>query len=147
MAKHQRIAPSEQHAPACFAFYMEVEEALTRHKIAPTRFGTDATGDRRLVFQLRQGRRLREDTIERVRRHIDKLDLARVLARFGSVDEGIDHLVDVLIEAKDRQEGDTDSEANGDELDGGNSEDDFIRRQSHSRVPGHSRHCPEVAVD
>lgn len=57
----------------------------------------------------------RIDTAERTLGYVDQLDFARVIARFGSVEEGIDRLVGVPIEAKDRIDGDPDFEDNNDD--------------------------------
>ena len=44
----------------------EVEKYLRRNGTAPTRFGRDALGDPRFVFDLRNGRDPRPQTVERV---------------------------------------------------------------------------------
>ena len=44
----------------------EVEKFLRRSDTTPTRFGRDAVGDPRFVFDLRNGRDPRPSTIERV---------------------------------------------------------------------------------
>ena len=44
----------------------EVEKYLNRSEIAPTRFGRDAVGDPRFVFDLRRGREPRPTTVARV---------------------------------------------------------------------------------
>ena len=44
----------------------EVEKFLNRSQTAPTRFGRDAVGDPRFVFDLRRGREPRPATVERV---------------------------------------------------------------------------------
>ncbi len=49
----------------------EVEKFLRRSNIAPTRFGRDAVGDPRFVFDLRNGRDPRPDTIARVRAYLE----------------------------------------------------------------------------
>ena len=49
----------------------EVEKFLRRSEIAPARFGRDAVGDPRFVFDLRNGRNPRPDTIERVRAYLE----------------------------------------------------------------------------
>jgi hypothetical protein len=43
-----------------------VEEYLKIHRVPPARFGRDAMGDPKFVFQLREGREPRESTIGRV---------------------------------------------------------------------------------
>ena len=45
----------------------EIEKFLRRSHTAPTRFGRDAVGDPRFVFDLRRGREPRPVTIQRVR--------------------------------------------------------------------------------
>ena len=49
----------------------EVEKFLRRSDIAPTRFGKDAVGDPRFVFDLRKGRDPRPRTIQRVLAFLD----------------------------------------------------------------------------
>ena len=49
----------------------EVEKFLNRSKIAPTRFGRDAVGDPRFVFDLRGGREPRPGTEKRVRAFLE----------------------------------------------------------------------------
>ena len=49
----------------------EVEKFLRRSDIAPTRFGKEAVGDPRFVFDLRNGRDPRPRTIERVRAFLE----------------------------------------------------------------------------
>lgn len=44
----------------------EVEKFLRRSDVAPTRFGRDAVGDPRFVFDLRNGRDPRPITVARV---------------------------------------------------------------------------------
>jgi hypothetical protein len=46
----------------------DVEAFLDTHKMAPTKFGADALGDRHFVRQLREGRRVWPETESRVRR-------------------------------------------------------------------------------
>jgi hypothetical protein len=45
----------------------EVEKFLNRSQTPPTRFGRQAVGDPRFVFDLRKGREPRPQTVERVR--------------------------------------------------------------------------------
>ena len=45
----------------------EVEKYLRRNDTAPTRFGREALGDPRFVFDLRNGRDPRPQTVARVR--------------------------------------------------------------------------------
>ena len=49
----------------------EVEKFLRRSNIAPTRFGREAMGDPRFVFDLRNGRDPRPETINRVRAYLE----------------------------------------------------------------------------
>ena len=49
----------------------EVEKFLRRSETAPTRFGRDAVGDPRFVFDLRNGRDPRPTTVARVRAYLD----------------------------------------------------------------------------
>lgn len=49
----------------------EVEKFLRRSEIAPTRFGRDVVGDPRFVFDLRNGRDPRPQTIARVRAYLE----------------------------------------------------------------------------
>jgi hypothetical protein len=49
----------------------EVEKFLRRSDIAPTRFGREAVGDPRFVFDLRNGRDPRPRTIERVLAYLE----------------------------------------------------------------------------
>jgi hypothetical protein len=49
----------------------EVEKFLRGSNIAPTRFGRDALGDPRFVFDLRNGRDPRPETVARVRAYLD----------------------------------------------------------------------------
>lgn len=48
----------------------EVEKFLRQSDVAPTRFGRDAVGDPRFVFDLRNGRDPRPSTIARVRAYL-----------------------------------------------------------------------------
>ena len=49
----------------------EIEKFLRRKAIAPTRFGKEATGDPRFVFDLRRGREPRAETERRVRAFLE----------------------------------------------------------------------------
>jgi hypothetical protein len=49
----------------------EVEKYLRHNGTAPTRFGRDALGDPRFVFDLRNGRDPRPQTVERVRAYLE----------------------------------------------------------------------------
>jgi hypothetical protein len=50
-----------------------VEKYLRNRRIAPTRFGRDAVGDPRFVFDLRNGREPRPQTVQRVRAYLEAL--------------------------------------------------------------------------
>ena len=49
----------------------EVEKFLRQSDVAPTRFGRDAVGDPRFVFDLRNGRDPRPSTVARVRAYLE----------------------------------------------------------------------------
>ena len=49
----------------------EVEKFLRRSDVAPTRFGREAVGDPRFVFDLRNGRDPRPTTVARVRAYLE----------------------------------------------------------------------------
>lgn len=49
----------------------EVEKFLRSSRVAPTRFGRDAVGDPRFVFDLRNGREPRPQTVARVRAYLE----------------------------------------------------------------------------
>ena len=49
-----------------------VEKYLRATRTPPTRFGRDALGDSRFVFDLRSGREPRQSTIERVNSFLDE---------------------------------------------------------------------------
>ncbi len=49
-----------------------VERFLRRHKMPPTRFGREAMGDPRFVFDLRNGRELRAPTARRLAAWLDR---------------------------------------------------------------------------
>ena len=49
----------------------EVEKFLRHCDVAPTRFGRDAVGDPRFVFDLRKGRDPRATTVARVRAFLE----------------------------------------------------------------------------
>lgn len=51
----------------------EVEKFLRNREIPPARFGRDAVGDPRFVFDLRKGREPRPRTIERVRAYLEAI--------------------------------------------------------------------------
>lgn len=49
----------------------EVERFLRQSELAPTRFGREAVGDPRFVFDLRNGRDPRPQTVARVRAYLE----------------------------------------------------------------------------
>jgi len=49
----------------------EVEKFLSQNDTAPIRFGRDAVGDPRFVFDLRKGRDPRPGTVARVRAYLE----------------------------------------------------------------------------
>lgn len=49
----------------------QIESFLDRNGMPPTRFGTEATNDRHLVFRLRAGRDIRLSTVMRVIRFME----------------------------------------------------------------------------
>jgi hypothetical protein len=49
----------------------EVEKFLRQNDTPPTRFGREAVGDPRFVFDLRNGRDPRPGTVERVRAYLE----------------------------------------------------------------------------
>ncbi len=49
---------------------LQVEKCLRATALTPTRFGRDAIGDPRLVFDLRRGREPRQRTADRIRAYI-----------------------------------------------------------------------------
>ena len=51
----------------------EVEKFLRYRRVAPTRFGRDAVGDPRFVFDLRNGREPRPQTVARVRAYLEAI--------------------------------------------------------------------------
>ena len=50
----------------------EVEKFLRQNDTAPTRFGREAMGDPRFVFDLRNGRDPRPRTVARVRAYLEE---------------------------------------------------------------------------
>jgi hypothetical protein len=57
---------------------MEIEPILRQHQIAPSRFGRDAVGDPRLIFDLKRGRVPGTRLITLVRAHLDQLRVQSV---------------------------------------------------------------------
>lgn len=54
-----------------------VEDFLHRSRMPPTRFGKEAINDLSFVAELRRGRVVKLDTLERVRRYIEAWDRER----------------------------------------------------------------------
>ena len=55
-----------------------IERHLRRRSVPPSRFGREATGDPRFVFDLRRGREPRADTSARVLQFIAQSDAVNV---------------------------------------------------------------------
>ena len=55
-----------------FQLQRRVEQFLKNSRTPPTRFGRDAARDPRLVFDMRQGRRLRPATARRLNLYLDE---------------------------------------------------------------------------
>jgi len=51
----------------------EVERFLRQHETPPTRFGREVMGDPRFVFDLRNGRDPRPETVARVRAYLEEV--------------------------------------------------------------------------
>jgi 2,4-dienoyl-CoA reductase-like NADH-dependent reductase (Old Yellow Enzyme family) len=51
-----------------------IEKHLKRHRMPPTRFGREAVGDPRFVFDLREGREPRSATVRRVAAYLDQFE-------------------------------------------------------------------------
>jgi 2,4-dienoyl-CoA reductase-like NADH-dependent reductase (Old Yellow Enzyme family) len=54
-----------------------IERFLRRHGMSATRFGREAMGDPRFVFDLRNGRELRDSTAARVAAWLDRRETGR----------------------------------------------------------------------
>jgi hypothetical protein len=65
------VKPSRTEWETEVQLLREVEKFLRRSQTAPTRFGRDAVGDPRFVFDLRRGREPRPRTIARVRAFLE----------------------------------------------------------------------------
>lgn len=50
----------------------KVEQHIRTRRMPPTRFGREAVGDPRFVFDLRQGREPRSATVAKVLRYLDR---------------------------------------------------------------------------
>lgn len=55
-----------------------IERFIRRHGMPPTRFGREAVGDPRFVFDLRRGREPREETVARVVNWLDRHEGGRL---------------------------------------------------------------------
>lgn len=71
------VRPIGEAKPA-FDLLPRIERAMSLQNWRATRFGRRATGDPRLVFDIRNGRRLREDTRHRILALLVKLEQAPV---------------------------------------------------------------------
>ena len=66
--------PSRMAVRNCYVHLLrEVERFLRQNDTPPTRFGREAVGDPRFVFDLRNGRDPRPGTVERVRAYLEGL--------------------------------------------------------------------------
>lgn len=52
----------------------DIEQFIRAHDVPPTRFGREAVGDPRFVFDLRNGREPREATCDRVRAYLGQAE-------------------------------------------------------------------------
>lgn len=66
-----RVAEDDKEWPVYLL--RQVENFLRQSEVAPTRFGRDAVGDPRFVFDLRKGRDPRPRTVARVRAYLEAL--------------------------------------------------------------------------
>ena len=53
---------------------LRIERHLRRTRMAPTRFGREAMGDPRFIFDLRQGRKPKPRTVARALTWLDRRD-------------------------------------------------------------------------
>ena len=69
----EQARKSSRSQPKGFAVYLlrEVENFLRSSNVPPARFGREAMGDPRFVFDLRNGREPRPRTVERIRRFLE----------------------------------------------------------------------------
>lgn len=58
-----------------------IEKHLKGRRIPPTRFGREAVGDPKFVFQLREGREPRSSTVKRVLDYLDDQEALFVIVR------------------------------------------------------------------
>ena len=49
-----------------------IEKYMEREDMKPTRFGREAVGDPRLIYDIRNGRELRDSTIARIQAWLDE---------------------------------------------------------------------------
>ncbi|HYI64031.1 MAG TPA: hypothetical protein VEW71_04015 [Allosphingosinicella sp.] len=57
--------------------HRRIELYLRRNRMSPTRFGRETVNDPRFVFDLRNGRELRETTAKRVSSWLDRREVSR----------------------------------------------------------------------
>ena len=55
---------------------LRIERHIRTRRIPPSRFGRDAMGDPQFVFDLRDGRSLRQRTIQRLSNYLDAVEQA-----------------------------------------------------------------------
>ena len=67
-----RVAQDDKDTPVYLL--REVEKFLRENETAPTRFGRDAVGDPRFVFDLRNGRDPRPRTVARVIAYLESAE-------------------------------------------------------------------------
>ena len=51
-----------------------IEKYMQAERVPPTRFGREAVGDPRFVFDLRDGRQPRSKTVQRVAEYLDRAE-------------------------------------------------------------------------
>lgn len=61
-----KTAPAPKQLSTRARFLQRVEEFLVDHDMAPSRFGTLACSDPRFVLDLRRGRRVNPDLMDRI---------------------------------------------------------------------------------
>ncbi|MGH6783264.1 MAG: hypothetical protein ACREBP_01425 [Sphingomicrobium sp.] len=66
IALERNVKPSRKTKEINVHLLREVEKFLRQSDVAPTRFGRDAVGDPRFVYDLRNGRDPRPGTVARV---------------------------------------------------------------------------------
>jgi hypothetical protein len=70
-----KLSPSRRTSWGQFIVYLlrDVEKYLKNSNTPPTRFGREAVGDPRFVFDLRNGREPRQRTVEKVRAFLETI--------------------------------------------------------------------------